>query len=166
MSRSGLSRRAILWIIALLQGLTVLGFAGTRELDLRRGTEIVLATVPVDPRDLFRGDYVVLRYEISTRPGCFEPAGSTLYVRLQRGDVWRATGHSVDLDSALRGADAVIAGRVTARTSGACIVEYGIENYFVEEGRGRDIERARGQLRVHVIVSGEGSATIKRLELP
>lgn len=29
------------------------------------GTEIVIKTIPYDPRDIFRGDYVVLNYEIN-----------------------------------------------------------------------------------------------------
>src|SRR6516225_9193554 len=33
---------------------------------LREGTEITLQTRPVDPRDFLRGDYVQLRYQIST----------------------------------------------------------------------------------------------------
>ena len=35
---------------------------------LTTGETILLRVVPVDPRDLFRGDYVILSYEIS-RPG-------------------------------------------------------------------------------------------------
>lgn len=42
------------------------GFIGFKEFTLRTGQEILLKTVPVDPRDLFRGDYVILRYDIST----------------------------------------------------------------------------------------------------
>lgn len=33
---------------------------------LRNGTEVVLQVRPVDPRDLLRGDYVVLAYNVST----------------------------------------------------------------------------------------------------
>ena len=33
---------------------------------LQTGNEIVLKTVPVDPRDLFRGHYVILRYDITS----------------------------------------------------------------------------------------------------
>src|SRR5258708_26517427 len=40
---------------------------------LREGTEVTLQTRPVDPRDLLRGDYVVLGYDISQLP-----AGSLL----------------------------------------------------------------------------------------
>lgn len=42
------------------------GFILYKEYTLRTGTEVILKTEPVDPRDLFRGDYVVLNYEIST----------------------------------------------------------------------------------------------------
>lgn len=34
-------------------------------LTLTQGTEIILKTVPIDPTDLFRGDYISLNYEIS-----------------------------------------------------------------------------------------------------
>ena len=36
-----------------------------RALLLQNGREVRLAVVPVDPRDFFRGDYVMLSYEIS-----------------------------------------------------------------------------------------------------
>src|SRR6478672_10560837 len=35
---------------------------------LREGREVTLQTRPVDPRDLLRGDYVVLGYDISQLP--------------------------------------------------------------------------------------------------
>lgn len=34
-------------------------------LTLTKGTEILLETTPVDPSDIFRGDYITLNYEIS-----------------------------------------------------------------------------------------------------
>ena len=34
---------------------------------LREGSEVLLQTRPVDPRDFLRGDYVVLNYQISRR---------------------------------------------------------------------------------------------------
>jgi GDYXXLXY protein len=51
--------------------LTVMVIDRTRI--LREGTEVTLQTRPVDPRDLLRGDYVVLGYDISQLP-----AGSLL----------------------------------------------------------------------------------------
>lgn len=76
--------------IALLCGL-VLALVESRAGILRSGTEIRLATAPVDPRDLFRGDYVILNYRIST----LEPAAldgdkafernQTVFVRVAPG---------------------------------------------------------------------------------
>ena len=55
-------------ILALLQtaiiGYTIESHASI----LQSGTEVVLKTAPIDPRDLLRGDYVILNYEISSVP--------------------------------------------------------------------------------------------------
>lgn len=48
----------ILFVIVLASGVYI-------QEDLRRnGQQVILATVPVDPRDILRGDYVDLAYEI------------------------------------------------------------------------------------------------------
>ena len=41
---------------------------------LKNGREIVLPVTPVDPRSLFRGDYVILGYDVTTVPA---PASTT-----------------------------------------------------------------------------------------
>jgi uncharacterized membrane-anchored protein len=51
--------------IVLLQVLLLTGMIGYRQHWVDTGEKILLRTVPVDPRDLFRGDYVRLTYEIS-----------------------------------------------------------------------------------------------------
>ncbi len=72
---------------------------------LSSGTEVRLATAPVDPRDIFRGDYVILTYEITRLPldrlsenrDAFE-AGSVVYVTVEEAasGLWEAT--AIDLD--------------------------------------------------------------------
>ncbi|GAB5504256.1 GDYXXLXY domain-containing protein [Pyruvatibacter sp.] len=72
---------------------------------LTSGTEVRLATAPVDPRDIFRGDYVILTYEITRLPldrlaenkDAFDP-GSVVYVTLEEdpSGLWQAK--SIDLD--------------------------------------------------------------------
>lgn len=60
---SGLSKKFIVSTIIpliILIGMTLLPVT-----TLLFGDEITLATKPVDPRDLFRGDYVILNYEVS-----------------------------------------------------------------------------------------------------
>ena len=165
------SHRIAFWIVVALQVLGLLSFAGVREATMQSGREIVLRSAPVDPRDLFRGDYVVLRYEISSLPYCCFAIGDTVYVLLERrDDVWDPAGARRDPPSADDGP--FIRGRVTRVTpttgrqrTSTIEVEYGIESYFVPEGTGREIERARGQMRVVVAVDGWGNGQIKQLLL-
>ena len=56
-------------VLAIILQLMVLAYmAGEREFILRKGTVIHLRTAPIDPRDMFRGDYVRLNYGISRLP--------------------------------------------------------------------------------------------------
>jgi hypothetical protein len=47
-------------------------------------------------------------------------------------------------------------------------VDYGIESYFVQEGRGKEIEDAirKGQVSAEVSVTEDGTAVLKGLRLP
>lgn len=56
---------------ALVVGLQVallVGWAGYHEWNRTTAPTILLETVPVDPRDLLRGDYMILSYKISRVP--------------------------------------------------------------------------------------------------
>ena len=57
--------RWMLMGLVLVQISSVIGFSLYQESILRSGTQLTLQTVPVDPRDLFRGEYIVLQYDIS-----------------------------------------------------------------------------------------------------
>jgi uncharacterized membrane-anchored protein len=151
-------------IIVLFQILILVGVMGFNEANLAFGKSVVLQTAPVDPRDMFRGDYVVLRYEISTLsniPGLRTvKEGDKAYVRLeQRVDVWEAT----EISKVPREEWAVfISGKVTNIRDNRITMEYGIEAYFVPEGEGREIERAE-DIKVRVSVDRSGTAIIKNL---
>lgn len=170
---------------ALLLGLVLLALVEQRARILRGGTEIRLRSVPVDPRDLFRGDYVVLSYPISTVE--VDTAGRTrfergdrVYVSLGRDEQGfaKATGVSRDWPDA-SGSTPVIAGRVTATSACAtnangdvdCSgqrnrlrVSYGLESYFVPQGQGKAIETTdKARIEVVAAVSPAGEAAIKRL---
>ena len=58
-------RKTFIVVAVLMQILVLVYMAGEREYILRNGKIIYLRTAPIDPRDLFRGDYVRLNYEIS-----------------------------------------------------------------------------------------------------
>ncbi len=53
-------------VLVLLQVLLLTGMIAYRESWVSSGERVLLRTVPVDPRDIFRGDYVSLDYEIGS----------------------------------------------------------------------------------------------------
>jgi uncharacterized membrane-anchored protein len=135
---------------------------------LRSGTEVILQTRPVDPRDFLRGDYVSLTYDISSVPVTAfkdqraEQRGAAVFVRLTPGADGFYRVVSVQADSApVTSPDVLIRGRVV----GTGRIKYGIESYFVPQGEGRDIEQARNQGKVAIVaaVTATGRAAIKRL---
>jgi uncharacterized membrane-anchored protein len=145
---------------------------------LSRGQEVTLVTQPVDPRDLFRGDFVVLGYEIGTLDLRVLPGDH----RFRRNEpVWvtlapdaEGIARPVRVDAARppQAAGPVIRGRVTSAIgcsgTGECTslrVAYGLESYFVPEGEGREIERARNARLTRIVasVAPDGRAAIKRL---
>jgi uncharacterized membrane-anchored protein len=170
--------------------LAVWGFAGAfalqaallawliadRALLLSRGAEVRLAVVPVDPRDFFRGDYVVLSYEISqlradSLAGDDDfSAGDAIYVSMHpKGDGWEA----LSIHHAHPGGGTVMRGRVAwesatpgpAPTTSVYQVNYGLEEFFIPEGRGVELEELRNdqRLQVDVSLSENGRAALKRL---
>ena len=157
-------------LAAVLQIASIVVFAGVRELMVQTGREYVLDTRPVDPRDLFRGDYVVLRYDISSLNYCCYEVGETIYVMLEERDgIWRADGHEHQPPTEARPFIRGQVSRVSSVSGRSLDVEYGIESYFVPEGAGRDIEakirQGNGQVRVRIAVDPSGTAVIKDLLL-
>ncbi|MGY5777092.1 GDYXXLXY domain-containing protein [Rhizobium sp. LEGMi135b] len=182
------SRR--LWIAAIVVAAlqtAVLGYmVGERAWGLRSGVEILLKTAPVDPRDLLRGDYVTLNYDISRVPFSTMVEGppkmsrsaAILSVRLKKQDdgYWGIVESSFGaLDpkpdtvvlKSLPVVDYVFYGDATDRSQAIIGVTYGIERYYVPEGQGHDIESARNANRVAIAarVSSDGVAHIRSLLL-
>ena len=152
---------------------------------LRSGQEVRLETAPVDPRDLFRGDYVVLDYRIGTVnvPSNVTTSfkrGQRVFVTLRPDQNNKAKAVAISAEHpATTGNDVVIAGFVTATStcalndagtrdcklgSNAVGVRYGLETYFVPEGEGKKIEvMARARVEVVAAVAPSGQSAIKRL---
>ena len=160
-------RKLALLAVVLAQLAVPLALAGLAAADLAFGQEIRLRAQPVDPLDVFRGNYVVLRYDVSSLPVNFDVArGDRICTPLREtGDEWRG-GSAV---AGLPGGREAICGRARrdAEAGTEVEVEYGIETYFASAGRAREIERALASGPVYVIVDldDDGSARIKRLEL-
>jgi uncharacterized membrane-anchored protein len=157
--------KARFFALVLFQLLLLGGLIGYKQWTVTAGERILLQTVPVDPRDLFRGDYVILSYKVSSpeRWNWQESRytrGETVYVTLRR------RGRFQEVDSVSRSlpedGKLFLRGRVRRATEKELTVEYGIESYFVPEGKGRELERQAGQgLIVEAAVDGRGRAVIR-----
>lgn len=169
-------------VLAVLAQVAVLAYmAGNREYIVSHGARVWLRTAPVDPRDPFRGDYVRLSYDISRV--------SREYIKGSLADHLGENGRVVyavlsPAEGELSGVDYLtdqrpdsgtfIKGRLTrdwrfgtgGRAEGAA-VEYGIEAYFVQQGRGREMEKRLGRvneiqvpLEMTVALGSDGTAVL------
>jgi uncharacterized membrane-anchored protein len=176
-------RRTLLIIAIVLQVLVLMFMAGKREYVAATGIVVRLRTAPIDPRDLFRGDYVRLRYEASivplvrTSPDVAEmvkkhASGDTVYALLANGEggLAEVTGLStIRPDSGI-----FLKGRLAQpwqfgiAIPNAAAVEYGIEAYYLQQGKGIEFEKLQGTrttiqtpLEMEVAVGGDGTAVIR-----
>ncbi|KQW27529.1 hypothetical protein ASE36_18185 [Rhizobium sp. Root274] len=172
---------AVALLVAVAQT-AILGFMiEGRASILRSGTEVLLKTAPVDPRDLLRGDYVVLSYDIATVPVSLfkgpkptDGSSGSVEVRIKPGvdGFWTVAEASTEPLQPEEGS--VILHSQPIQFSdwqwaegSSLFLSYGIERYYVPEGEGRPIEDGRneGRVSVAVRVSDEGVAQIRALML-
>lgn len=159
------SRRNVIILIAYWL-IILLSFMGSKLYTLSQGTEVNLKIVPVDPRDLFRGDYVILRYEISTlsKNLYMDPMeiseGQTVFVQLAEKDGYHIARRINRIEPEY---GIYLRGKIKRITSSNMRIEYGIESYFVPEGTGRDLEREMRGGAVKVAIDRKGNAVIKEL---
>ena len=162
-----------LWLYAAAGGLQlvlILLMVGDRILILRNGTEVMLQTRPIDPRDLLRGDYVTLGYDISTLPAgdlANQPVdGETavLFVKLAPRPDGFFTAVSVHRTPVpLASGEVLIRGRIGRGSMcgdkdnqifcNTLRLDYGIESFFVPQGEGKSIESARNEGKVAIIAA-------------
>jgi uncharacterized membrane-anchored protein len=151
--------------LVALQLLLLLALIAYKQLTLVTGQRVLLKTVPVDPRDMFRGDYVILSYDISNlerwkwQESTYQ-RGETVFVKLARhGRFWDAVSAS---KSPPAPGELFLKGRARRVSNYRLTVEYGIESYFVPEGKGRELERHAGRgLVVEAKVDRHGRALIR-----
>jgi uncharacterized membrane-anchored protein len=163
------SKLFILTTILGLQTVWVLGTAFVQEHALSSGAIVNLETQPVDPRDLLRGDFVILSYKISDVPlSLFSPPrtntlvpGTTVYVLLEpRGQFHQLVRAGLEPFRPEKG-QVQLRGQTVARWGGreGVRVEYGLERYHVPEDTGNP----RGKLTVQAAVPASGRPSIKQL---
>jgi uncharacterized membrane-anchored protein len=139
------------------------------------GREVVLPVVPVDPRDLFKGDYVRLSFEISRLPtslldGAPPPRPEApFYVTLEKKEdgTWAAARITRTYPHDAGPGRVALKGRLQFGNWSDAYVwpRYGIESYFVPQGQGLQLEAMAREkkLAVRVAVDRAGDAAIKGL---
>jgi uncharacterized membrane-anchored protein len=164
-----MTRGRWLAVVVALQAAYLLAWAGYHEWTHATGRTVLLESAPVDPRDLLRGDYMVLRYKISdvaipwSEPEAKADAGQEIWVALKP----QGKFHVVETMSWTRPTSAtaglVVRGRVRGPAGKREVrVDYGIEKYFVPEGMGQPQFK---EMVVEATVSARGELAIKRLLL-
>lgn len=126
----------LFWCVVVAQAVFLLAWAGWHEQVRSRAPVIRLKTLPVDPQDLLRGDYMILRYEISNAKPPAPPAGTAagatdLWVVLEPRDGFYAAVSASVTEPQVKPPQIAVKGWHGPRG-----VTYGIENYFVPEGKG------------------------------
>ena len=176
-------RRRLIVTVVVLQLALLAWMAGEREWVLRTGKVVLLRTAPVDPDDPMRGEYVRLAYEIGSVPkslcrdgipAWFDAVKAQYYGRSRERRVYA----SVKLDGEGVGQLTVLSDQKPSEGiflrgwSGPVYpqnvdVRYGIEAFFMQQGKGRALEaEMRGEkagvpLDMEVAVSSSGLAVLK-----
>jgi uncharacterized membrane-anchored protein len=122
------------------------------------GKKVILSTEPVDPFDPFKGQYMVINYEISRIQEArgFE-TGDKIFIILEEDsdNIWRMKDYSIFKPQA----EYFIKGKVRSSYEGFIWVEYGIENFFFE----KDAVLPTENITVEVAISNSGRARISRM---
>jgi uncharacterized membrane-anchored protein len=162
----------LLILVLALQTAWLLATVVVQERALASGKIILLETRRADPRDMLRGDYLILNYNISDVPtNRFSPPvtkevpfGANIFVALAPG-----TNRFYEITRASTNPFAPAAGEVLlrgkcdyswrGRATNSIHVAYGIENYFVAEGTGHPA----GKLTAQAVVPASGRASLKQV---
>ncbi len=162
-------------IIVVIQIILLAFVAGKREWIIAKGEQVYLKTAPVDPRDIFRGDYVRLDYEIA-QPNVNlinEPLKTKDYRVIYASLIKDERGIGEITHIGFEQPDGLfIKGYLNDKNISSWRnrgrIKFGIEKYFVEQGEGISIEKIRGRasqwqssMEMDVNLGSDGTAVIK-----
>jgi len=166
-------------IIVVVLTLTLVSMVAKKQYTLNTGALVVLKTTPVDPRSLFRGDYVRLNYDINRLSVRQFPLlqgmkhHDVVFVALEKKDafwhpvaVFKSISEHKKSWVMIKGS-VYMPGRSAVGRMSQVSVKYGIENYFVPEGEGRELEnfRNQGDISMQIAVDTSGASGIKAVLL-
>ena len=162
-------RRRVFLAAVLINALVLMGWAASLETARARSVTVRLEVVQRDPRDLLRGDYIRLGYKIADIPSSafvmpvagVRP-GARVYVALApRGGVWEVAAASFSKEKLRLAADQrLIVGTFQRQAREGVHVFYGIEDYYVREGKGNPPSR---MMEAEVALAADGTPLLTRL---
>jgi len=166
-------------LAVLFQIIIIVYMVTASMMPLVTGKEIVLRTIPIDPRDLLRGDYVVLNYSFSRldldsikndiRHGNYK-FGDELFVELEKKNayyepvgIWKNPPENKTFMKV------IVQYYYDYDKHGDVFVKGGIESYYTDSETARNLEiRSRDTsviTGVHIMVAPGGQARIKDIEI-
>lgn len=157
-------RSGLLVLAALLQLAILAGVYLGAKYPAWTGEPVTLRVVPVDPRDLFRGNYARLNYQVSSLPASLLPDNETLregqrvYVTLTPGDdgFWQASALSAERPAQ----GTVLRGRVQWVSGEQYALRFGIEAWFAPKEKALALEdtlREGGAAQVMLAANGKAA---------
>lgn len=168
-----------MFVIVLILSLTLVAMVAKKQYTLNAGTLVLLKSMPVDPRSLFRGDYVRLNYDINRLSVSQFPLlqgmkhHDVVFVALEKkGVFWHPVAVFKSIPENKKSWVIIkgyvdVPGRSGVGSMSQVSVKYGIENYFVPEGEGRELEdfRNQGDISMQIAVDAFGASGIKAVLL-
>ena len=176
-------KRRLIVTVVVLQLALLAWMAGEREWVLRTGKVVWLRTAPIDPGDPMRGEYVHLNYEIGSVPkslcrdgipAWFDGVKPQYYGRSRERRVYASlkldeegVGQLTALSDQKPPEGIFLRGWSGTLSSNEVDVRYGIEAFFMQQGKARALEdQMRGEkvgvpLDMEVAVSSSGLAVLK-----
>lgn len=158
-----------IWII-LIWILILGGFLFYQQNRLVGGHDIWVKPQPVDPRDLFRGDYVIFTYDFSQLQAdrFFNNQNemqNVVYAVLQKKEQYYELDYFTTIYPSHK--DAIfLKGKAVEGLHDGTAITYNIESYFVPEGEGKEHENYVGKdLLVKIHINPDGEATIIKTNL-
>ena len=179
--------RALDWLSARSSWLMILGIAfqfmvlggiiAGRTIPYQTSESVYLRVIPIDPRDLFRGEDVTLAYKISLVPpeGVIGLPGpytidnastwqnQVVYVPLvAEADGLHYTGLAPTIYQPASGERFIQGSLETPNT-----ITFGIESFYLQEGEGKKYEEAirDQQLAAEILLSPNGQARVWELHI-
>lgn len=166
------NREKLMLALCICSQIGILLFLTIRSsIPLLTGDSVLLQVVPIDPRDMFRGDYFTLAYDftrqapntnLGNRNGDQNSVGETVYVALIKnsdGKHWHSGNVTYDPPAGGK----YLRGKIAANNR----VECGTESFFVQEGRGKEYEAAatNHKLWAELSVTKTGEASVRGLHI-